>query len=522
MERTQSSWERNFVLIALLMIMLLAAALRFYRIETAHLHFDEVLTVSLARMETGALAERLQGGRPPVQIIMLHLWMQVFGTSDFATRAFSAVVGILSIPFVYLIGNRLFGRQVGLVSALVMAVAYIHIYHSQEVRYYSVLALMVLIAAHFYIRALDTGRWQDFAWLTIFSILAIYTHYYAGLAVAAWGLHFILYFNKHRKLVLPWLISQVLILVPSLLIVGVQYITREELRGEALAWTSEVTFSPDLPFRTILRFMVFGGPFAQTFERAAVIGALILLVAAFALWKRSTWVASVKALPGKFGSLLTDERSKLLLVVLWLVVPIAVMALLGNKLAYRDRYVLGAAPALYILVAVVIVRLQHVVPIVFSVGAMMAVMFFGLGEYYAQEYPQMREAANYVEEFANPDDAIYVPVIQRIFYWYYPGNEAHCFINNAIDFNGVAQTTGVAEWDPETGFEPALGCNRIWLVLGPDPETPSVDHLFKDKIPQLLDRLVENGYTQVDIDVEPLNHVAILLFEHQRAVTDAG
>lgn len=519
--------DRNFVLIALCLIMVLAAALRFYQIDSPHLDADESLTVELANLEFGTLLEELQNGRPPVQIILLHFWMRLFGTSDLASRGLSAVIGVLSVPFVYLIGNRLFGRDVGLVSAILLALGFAHIFHSQEVRYYSVLAFMVLVAAHFYIRALDTGRRQDFALFTVFSILAVYTHYYAGLAVAAWGLHFILNINKHKQIILPWFISQIFIFVPSVAIVAVQYFSRVNLGREPLDWTAGGVVTPDLPFRTVLRFMINGGPFDDKLERAIILGVFFVLVAVFAFWKRGAWVAAVKELPGKFGSLLSDERSHFLFLILWLVIPLVVLYFTAvSGLTYRHRYVLGAAPALYLLMAVIIVRFRRVAPIVLSVMAVAAITFFGLREHYTevQERAQWQEAAAYINASAAPDEGIYVPVLQRIFYWYYDDAAPRCYTNREIGDKGVVDITYAAQWDPTADYGSLSECNRVWLVLSTISPNSADYETYTAQEAILMDLLAEDGYERVDLNIEPLNQIDIMLYErtNEQSVTSSG
>jgi hypothetical protein len=186
-----------------------------------------------------------------------------------------------------------------------------------------------------------------------------------------------------------------------------------------------------------------------------------------------------------------------------------------NGLTYRHRYVLGAAPALYILLAVVIVRFKHVAPVALSVAAVAAITFVGLREYYVevQERPQWQEAADYVAASAKADEGIYVPVLQRIFYRYYTDDTPHCYINREIGDQGVIEITYTSQWDPRADFGAVSNCDRVWLVVSPISPDSSEYESYKEREGILLDLLAEDGYEQVDINLEPLDRIDIMLYE---------
>ena len=49
-------------------------------------------------------------GAPPLYYVLLHGWMGVFGDSDLAVRSLSGVIGVVTVPLVWLAGRRFGGR----------------------------------------------------------------------------------------------------------------------------------------------------------------------------------------------------------------------------------------------------------------------------------------------------------------------------------------------------------------------------------------------------------------------------
>jgi 4-amino-4-deoxy-L-arabinose transferase-like glycosyltransferase len=72
------------------------------------------------------------------------------GDSELIVRGFSALWGVLTLPVAYLLGARIGGRAVGLLAALILALAPLHIGFAQDARMYTMLtfnASMALLCA---------------------------------------------------------------------------------------------------------------------------------------------------------------------------------------------------------------------------------------------------------------------------------------------------------------------------------------------------------------------------------------
>ncbi len=70
-------------------------------------------------------------GKPALVAILYALSFNLFGINLFAIRVVSAISGILTVYFVYKLGQLLFGSKVGLVSGLIFAIIPYDIYYSR-------------------------------------------------------------------------------------------------------------------------------------------------------------------------------------------------------------------------------------------------------------------------------------------------------------------------------------------------------------------------------------------------------
>ncbi len=92
-------------------------------------------------------------------------------------RALSALTGVLTVVVVYHIGKRLLDRTTGLVSALFMAFAYLHVRDSHFGVTDVPMTFLIMLSILFIVRAMQTGMLKDYALAAITAGLAASTKY---------------------------------------------------------------------------------------------------------------------------------------------------------------------------------------------------------------------------------------------------------------------------------------------------------------------------------------------------------
>jgi mannosyltransferase len=145
----------------LLAILLLAAGLRFYRLDAQSFWNDEGNSARIAERTLDLILEGAEGDiHPPGYYLLLHYWRMPFGESEFALRSLSVVSGLALVVFTYLLGCHLFGRTVGLIGAFLGAVSPFAIYYSQEARMYALLGALSAISTYLLFRLLASSQTQ--------------------------------------------------------------------------------------------------------------------------------------------------------------------------------------------------------------------------------------------------------------------------------------------------------------------------------------------------------------------------
>jgi len=193
--RSQPSGTRAMLaepaVLAVAAVTVLAAVLRFYRIDHQGFWFDEGNTALLVHFSPGKMLGLIPQteSTPPLYYCVAWVWARVFGYGEAGLRSLSAVCGVLTVPVAYAAGARLISRRAGLIAAALTACSPLLIWYSQEARSYEMLVFLssVSLLAFAHAHATPTPRLLA-AWV-IASALALATHYYAILVVvpsAAW------------------------------------------------------------------------------------------------------------------------------------------------------------------------------------------------------------------------------------------------------------------------------------------------------------------------------------------------
>ncbi len=359
----------------LLAIIALAFALRLPQLEFQPLWWDEGYSVFFATRDFWTMIERTAIDiHPPFYYTLLQIWMSVVGKSDIALRLLSVLIGVVTIPLVYALAQRLFAdKRIALVAALLFAISPFHIYYSQEVRMYGLVTLLGLASVYLCVQLLGmTPGTRASAGTALAFILvttaALYTQYYAAFILAAeivlvlaiylvidrrpinWCSFASIWANPLLHWLTAWSIIGLLYL-PWIIYAGPRldtYVT-SKVNIEQYAPLDPITFLT----QTLAAFSV--GHLTEwtwlAWGSTVLIGFVTL---AIILDARQRGNAKTQLLPYPLLSL-----SPSLLVALYLIVPLAFSYLINLVFPFHpirsERLLLIAAPAFYLISAIGIV-----------------------------------------------------------------------------------------------------------------------------------------------------------------------
>lgn len=205
-----------------LALTLLALVLRVIALGHKGLWQDEVFSVLFARPSNTDFWNVLRTAEANMAIYYLALrgWMHVF-SSDAGLRMLSVIPGVLSVPAMYGLGERLYSRRVGMWAAGLLTINACAVVYSQEARGYSMLVFFGVLSCWAFLRLIEETSLTHFALYTLATVGAFYSHFYAVFTVLAQACALIWLPPKDvpwKSLLASWLLFAIAI-IPGLQVV---------------------------------------------------------------------------------------------------------------------------------------------------------------------------------------------------------------------------------------------------------------------------------------------------------------
>ena len=205
----------------LLLVILLGYAIRLYGLGVQSLWYDELVSAFLANLPSLELvAHTARDIHPPGYYLLLHYWTTALGDGEVALALLSVIFGILLIPTTYALAAYLSDRTVASWAAFLIAISPFNLWYSQEVRMYTLGAVLGVLAVYLAVRAFSAGTkmLRRRLWLgyVIVAALGLYTLYYFGFLLLAINLLLVIHavYPKYRPDSLkPLIFANVLVLI---------------------------------------------------------------------------------------------------------------------------------------------------------------------------------------------------------------------------------------------------------------------------------------------------------------------
>jgi hypothetical protein len=367
------------------------------------LWYDEAVSAFLAQKSLPALTAHTAGDiHPPLYYYLLHFWIRLAGDSEFALAFLSLLFGLVLVPLAFYVGQRWYDRRVGLLAAGLVALSPFNLWYSQEVRMYTLGALLGLLSLIFLLRLMEApagkGNWLGYI---IVSALGLYSLYYFAFLLLAFNLVALIWWLCKRKgrTLLRWFLAQGAVLLLYLPWLPIAF--RQASQPPVPPWRSFTGLGQVvLESWTALSF-------GQSIGPGVVWPALFLTLALFLL--------GLSQKP-KVGAILAAH----------LLLPVLVIYLISLfQPLYHVRYVFTYSPPFYILLAAGLARLKgRALPlslVVILSASAYSVYNFHFDPHYATD--DHRGAVEFLEERLRPGDALLINAgyAYPAFLYYYDG-----------------------------------------------------------------------------------------------------
>lgn len=490
--------KANYSYFILFGICLIATFFRLYKLDFQDIGNDEMINFLISSLDLREIFHAiLVEIHPPLYYYLLHSWMYL-GNNLGTLRVLSVIFGIFTIPFVYLVGEKCYGKKVGLLSCVFISISPFYIFYSQEMRMYSLSPFLAIVCVWLFLRIIEKNEKKIWVLFIIFTVLGLYTHYSFFYLLFVENIFLvIMWLRKNYTHLCVWFISQIIILLlflPGLYILGSQILMVHKYGSQNL-----VAGAYPFHFKNLLA-MFYNFVFWSTFSMQIKIPLLILLIVVFFVGLGSTkWKAF-----RRFWSIINNDKTLFLL--FYFLLPILIASILGklvySPLMYFPRFFIIFVPGYYIILANGIINLKpNLVKIVtfslFFIFLTIASATLNNGRHILTR-PPTRAVLEYIHKgYRYGDDLVLIHFSHlKMLFDYYNKYNFH------IDGVGPSFDPKVGAWPrhfltiDETNllnFKKQLeGFSRMWLVL-----TPVINAQWRDP-KNMIWNYCENNFRRID------------------------
>ncbi|MPY93021.1 MAG: hypothetical protein GEV08_08135 [Acidimicrobiia bacterium] len=153
------------------------------------LWLDEAQSLAIARAPLAELPATLRtDGAPPLYYALLHVWMQLFGTGDWAVRSLSVIASLATIPVIGVAARRYGGHAAVWPAVVLLATNPFAIRYATEARMYALIAFEAAIGLVLVPRALERPSPSRLGAVALLVAALLYTHYWSVYLIGGVGI----------------------------------------------------------------------------------------------------------------------------------------------------------------------------------------------------------------------------------------------------------------------------------------------------------------------------------------------
>ena len=379
--------------------------LRLVQLGTQSLWYDETVSAYLASQSLPQLIRHTAGDiHPPGYYILLRLWSGLAGDSEYALAFFSVAFGTLIVALSCRLAGKWLGRASQPWTALVAATSAFQVWYSQEVRMYTLAAVLGLVSLYAAWAWVSRPVYRR-VWLVptlgylLSAAVGLYVLYYYGFLLIVLNLLAVGYLlqRRHTTRLLAWLAIQLVVLL--LYVPWLPIAWRQALHPPVPPWRGA------LSLLTIAQEAWTALAFGQSVQFDQVWPLLIAIGAIFGLGlgyaRRRGRLQPLEF--GPSGWLAAHTFGPLALICLVsVVVPL-----------YHVRYLFIYAPAFYILLAGGLAWLTGRKPWLAVAGLLVWLSGSGFSMYQLHTNPlyaadDLRAAVQFIADRWRPGDAVVI------------------------------------------------------------------------------------------------------------------
>jgi 4-amino-4-deoxy-L-arabinose transferase-like glycosyltransferase len=445
--------------LGLVLLLLLALALRMYALGSQSVWIDEAYSLELAEKSLPAIvAETARDNHPPLYYLLLAAWVRLGSAGEGWARALSVLFGLVLVASFYWFCRQISNRATSMIAAGLLAVSPLAIWHSQDARMYALMLATMYLALALFLHYLEKGSPASLALFTLLLAGSFYTHVYSLFALPVLAAH--LLWSRRETPAFRTRRASVALGIAALFFLPWVFVVMASAMHEAGFYKPIGLFTVPYTFYAFSVGYSLGPSVAdlhtlwQGFAVLSHLGAGVFLTAVFFGAAVLAGIAKLPSLPRRFS----------LLVACLLVLPVllAIGVTLFTRVDFNARYAILGQPAYLLIVAMGLLSLRPRALRLLVGAGLLSVTAASLFNYYtntAYAKEDTRSAYRLIEETWEPGDCVYVIGVDAAFRYYARGS--------AIQFARLDfRTARHAAREERTLERSTRVCRRIWFVAG--------------------------------------------------------
>lgn len=422
----------------------------------------------------------------PLYYFLLRGWVAVAGHTEYALRFFSLLFGVLCVPLTAALGTRLLSRTAATFAAALMAASPYMVWYGQEVKMYTLVPALVLLALYSLRRGMDEGGgW--WALQVVATTLLLYTHIWGALLIPLQILWLLVEWPHWQPRWRGALVGMALLTLP--------YLPLALWQMPAVLARRETGF----PHHTLeeMALILLNGWSTGILGRGWPWGALAC--------------GGMAALGLTVGLARPLLRRAARFLALWIVAPLLIIWLISlRQPLFTDRYLIWAAPAFYLLVGTGSEvmgqkgRDRWKGAVIRGIGILAILVIFGVNLHAQATVPiksDVRAAAAYVESRYRPGDLLLFQIPHIRYTFDYSFGPTDYLWADGLYTNHRTADGGYRLSEEAAGRWMALivgDHTRVWLVAS-EVDMWDERNLVQGWLERTFTRADEAHFTRVDV-----------------------
>lgn len=168
---------------------------------------------------------------PPLYILLLHFFIQVFGTGVIATRTLSLLFFLATIPYMYIMAKESCDARTALLATIFFSLSPFVMWFSTETRMYTLLTLAATANNVYFLRMLKSGDTSNKFGYFLSALVGLFTHYFFLLFLTSQMLYRLAVAWRAKRFPVPY--AAILVILGALFAPWAYYVATQGLIAQS-------------------------------------------------------------------------------------------------------------------------------------------------------------------------------------------------------------------------------------------------------------------------------------------------